>query len=133
MVRDFCFWSIWAAGPVHKKKLGADYEQLLSALFSCFHGQFFFKFFYEHFSVSTKKLHNEFKKKVIFKKSIWNKIGFLGLRKFSNVNVLHKDLLLQDWVFRLGVSSTFYRWTFFRKSLLFNILSNILTDYSRQQ
>ena len=31
------------------------------------------------------------------------KLGFLGLRTFSNVNVLHKGLLLQDWVFRLGV------------------------------
>ena len=27
---------------------------------------------------------------------------FLGLRKFSNLSVLHKDLLMQDWVFRLG-------------------------------
>ena len=27
---------------------------------------------------------------------------FLGLRKFSDLNVLHKGLLMQDWVFRLG-------------------------------
>ena len=27
---------------------------------------------------------------------------FLGLRKFSNLNVLHKGLLMEDWVFRLG-------------------------------
>ena len=26
MVRYFCFWAIWLAGPVLKKKLGADYE-----------------------------------------------------------------------------------------------------------
>ena len=30
VVRDFCFWAVWAVVPVHeKKKLGADYEQLL--------------------------------------------------------------------------------------------------------
>ena len=29
---------------------------------------------------------------------------FLGLiLRFSNLNVLHKGLLLQDWVFRLGI------------------------------
>ena len=33
---------------------------------------------------------------------VLNKTGFLGLRRFSNVNVLNKSLLLQDWVFRLG-------------------------------
>ena len=27
---------------------------------------------------------------------------FLGLRKFSNLSVLHTGLLMQDWVFRLG-------------------------------
>ena len=26
VVRDFDFWAVWAAGPVLKKKLGADYE-----------------------------------------------------------------------------------------------------------
>ena len=30
-----------------------------------------------------------------------------GLRTFSNVNVLHKGLLLQDWLFRLGVGQIF--------------------------
>ena len=38
VVRDFCFWAVWVAGPVHKKKLAADYEQLLRALFSFFSG-----------------------------------------------------------------------------------------------
>ena len=32
-------------------------------------------------------------------------IGFLGQRKFSNLSVLHKGLLMQDWVFRLGFST----------------------------
>ena len=32
------------------------------------------------------------------------KTGFLGLiLRFSNLNVLHKGLLMQDWVFRLGM------------------------------
>jgi hypothetical protein len=26
VVRDFCFWVVWAAGPVLKKKVWADYE-----------------------------------------------------------------------------------------------------------
>ena len=37
-----------------------------------------------------------------FKFSFGIKLVFLGLRIFSNVNVLHKGLLLQDWVYRLG-------------------------------
>ena len=32
MVLDFCFWAVWAAGPVLKKKFWADYEQLLRAV-----------------------------------------------------------------------------------------------------
>ena len=32
------------------------------------------------------------------------KTGFLGLiLRFLNLNVLHKGLLMQDWVFRLGI------------------------------
>ena len=39
---DIQFLAIWAV----LKKIWADYEQLLKAVFSCFHGQnFFFKFF----------------------------------------------------------------------------------------
>jgi hypothetical protein len=35
---------------------------------------------------------------------------FLGLiLRFSNLNVLHKGLLLQDWVFRLGLTQLFPR------------------------
>ena len=32
----------------------------------------------------------------------WYKTVFLGLHAFSNVNVQHKGLQLQDWVYRLG-------------------------------
>ena len=31
----------------------------------------------------------------------------LGLHTFSNVNVLHKGLLLQDWVFKLGKNESY--------------------------
>ena len=30
------------------------------------------------------------------------KLGFFRLRKFLNLNVLHKGRLMQDWVFILG-------------------------------
>ena len=39
VVRDFCFWAVWAAGPVLKKKFWADYEQLLRAFFHVFRGK----------------------------------------------------------------------------------------------
>ena len=38
-----------------------------------------------------------------FFKFVWNKAVFLELRTFSYLNVLYKGLLLQDWVFRLGL------------------------------
>ena len=38
-----------------KKKIGADYEQLLRAVFLCFHEIFFLKYC----SVCTKKLHKK--------------------------------------------------------------------------
>ena len=39
---DFQFLAIWAARSSAEKKLGANYEQHLSAVFSSFHGQIFF-------------------------------------------------------------------------------------------
>ena len=39
VVWDFFFWAVWAAQPVHKKKLGADFENLLRVFFSCFQGK----------------------------------------------------------------------------------------------
>ena len=39
VVGDFYFLTVWAAGPVLKKKFWADYEQLLRVVFSCFQGQ----------------------------------------------------------------------------------------------
>ena len=94
---------IWAGFvPVvgTEKKNWDDYEQLLRVFFSCFWRHFFFK----HNSVRTKKLHN--KLSLLFFKPFFVffliKLFFLGLRTFSNENVLHKRLLLQEWVFRLG-------------------------------
>ena len=60
----------------------------------------FFIFFLNHCSVRTKKLHKMKLKKR--RKKFWprkhKKIFFLGLiLRFSNLNVLHKGLLMQDW------------------------------------
>ena len=41
VVRDFCFWAIWAAGPILKKVIWVNHKQLLRAVFSCFQGHFF--------------------------------------------------------------------------------------------
>ena len=57
VVRDFCFWALWAARPLLKKRVWADYEQLLRVFFSCFRGQQILEFFFEYCSVRTKKLH----------------------------------------------------------------------------
>ena len=35
----FLFRAVWAASPLLKKKIQADYDQLLRAVFSCFQGQ----------------------------------------------------------------------------------------------
>ena len=50
------------------------------------------------------------KKKLIFFKFLKKQFGgknriFLGLLKLSNLNALHKGLLLQDWVFRLDMNA----------------------------
>ena len=39
VVWDFCFWAVWAARPVLKKRLGANYEQLLRPVFHVVGGQ----------------------------------------------------------------------------------------------
>ena len=86
--------------------MGANFEQLLRAFFSCFRGQFFSNFFENPIASAVKESHNEIiknEKNWSFIDFFWNKTGFvLGLRKFSNLSVLQKGLLLQDWVLRLG-------------------------------
>ena len=86
--------------PIQKKRVWADYEQLFRVDFSCFGGQNLFK---KYFSNHIEKFHKMFFIISFFlKKKLKNQV-FLGLiLRFSNLNVLHKGLLLQDWVFRLG-------------------------------
>ena len=80
VLRDFCFWAIWAAGPVLKKKLGANYEQLLRAFFSCFRGQIFFLNFFVNPIASKLKSCIIDLKKLNFLNfswiSFWNKTDF---------------------------------------------------------
>ena len=59
-------------------------------------------------SVRTEKLHNTYFTKKKFFLIFWTqkseKTGFFRANtQISNLNVLHKGLLLQDWVFRLGI------------------------------
>ena len=51
----------WLA--ILKEIFWGDYEQLLRAVFSCFHGQKFIFLFFLHSSVHTKKLKKTLKKK----------------------------------------------------------------------
>ena len=51
-------WAGLGQLAILKKKIGADYQQLLGAVFSCFQGQKTIKFFEKYCSVCTKKLHN---------------------------------------------------------------------------
>ena len=46
-----------------KKKIVADYEQLLRAVFPCFQGQFFFEFFCENTIASELKVALQILKK----------------------------------------------------------------------
>ena len=74
-----------------EKKVGGQLWAILEGVFFMFWGaKKDSKFFWKPHSVRTKKLHNT------------EKANFLGMRKFSNLNVLHKGFLMQDWVFRLG-------------------------------
>ena len=101
MEQKMLFGLILGRLAILKKNGWADYEQLLREVFSCFQGHFFWK----HYSVRTKKLHNIFLNffKNFLKIFLNFFFGIKGLRTFSNVNVLYKGLLLQDWVFNLGL------------------------------
>ena len=54
------------------------------------------------------------------------KTRFLGLRRFSNLNVLHKGLLMQDWVFRLGSTANL---NFLFLSLFVYLLKNCSSQF----
>ena len=53
------------------------------------------------FNVFLNTIASAFKSCII---PFYKNLVFLGLRKFSNLSVLHKGVLMQDWVFRLGLT-----------------------------
>ena len=86
-----------------------------SGIMSNFWGEFFyilggkkiFKIFLKNILATALKSYMKWLLKFFFFffEKIWKswKNRFFGLiLRFSNLNVLHKGLLLQDWVFRLG-------------------------------
>jgi hypothetical protein len=87
VVRDFCFWAIWAAGSVHKKSWGR--------LWATFEGVFFM------YSESNFSL-NFFENTIASALKIW-------IINYYYVNLLHKGLLLQDWVFRLRFEKSLWK------------------------
>ena len=95
-LRGFCWYRISVLGRLGsqvstEKNCNMNYELLLRVIFSFFHGQ---KKLLFHGIIHTKKLHRIFILKEFY--------FFIFFDKFSNLNVLHKGLLMQDWVFRLG-------------------------------
>ena len=54
VVRDFCFWAVWAAGPVHKKKVGGRLWATFEGGFFMFSGSKFFIFFLKTLSSALK-------------------------------------------------------------------------------
>ena len=103
VVRDFCFWAIWAAGPV-LKKCWPDYRQLSRAFFHVFRGKKILDCFLNIVASTLKSYIAYLKVKICFQKIGkyfilgWNRL----ILKFSNLSEKHKALLIQDWVFRLG-------------------------------
>ena len=79
------FWAGWQ----YWKKVWADYEQFLRAVFSCFHWQKkSLNYFYKYCSVCSKKLH---------------KISFFNIFWGQN------RLLLRIWILSARVKSTQYK------------------------
>ena len=105
--RDFCFWAVWAAGPVLQKKLGRLWATFEGAFFMFSWANITCSWFETALDCSIRilKLHNiSFIKKDCL--NFW--VGQIRLiLKFSNLSILHKGVLLQDWVFRLGFTSNF--------------------------
>ena len=53
VIWDFCFWAVWAAGPIHKKKVRGRLWATFEGGFSMFWGQNVFKFFF----LKTRRPH----------------------------------------------------------------------------
>ena len=86
--------------PSTEKKVGGR-------LWAIFEGSFFMLqiFFEKPIAFALKSciipLLQKFFLNIFCPLKTWKKL-FWGLRKFSNLSLLHEGLLLQDWVFRLG-------------------------------
>ena len=79
MEQELIFGLDVGQSAVLKKKVWADYEQILRVVFSCFQGQFVLKFFQKHFSIRTKKLHKMMLKQYFFFLKIFKEYLFLFL------------------------------------------------------
>ena len=98
LVRDFCFWAVWAAKLVQKNIVGR-----LWATFECSFFMFseskkklWVVFFEKHYSFRSKKLQN--KLLLLF----FSFLIIFGIKLFSlrTTQILKSEgLLLQDWVF----------------------------------
>ena len=80
-----------------KQKIGPILSNFWERFFYVFQGKKF-QILWKYCSVLTKKLH-KMKLKMFLKIQSWilNRL----ILKFSNLRVLHKCLLMQDWAFRL--------------------------------
>ena len=83
----------------------ASAAKKIGSIMSNFWGRFFHVFMGQYNLLLILKLHNiSFIKKDCL--NFW--VGQIRLiLKFSNLSILHKGVLLQDWVFRLGFTSNF--------------------------
>ena len=80
----------WGHLGSQKKKFWTDYENFFTAVFSCFQGQNFFNLFQKYCSILTKSCI----------KCTLNRL----ILKLLNLRALKKGLLMQDWIFRLGLT-----------------------------
>ena len=105
----YVFRAVWAAPSDWKRKFGPIVSNYRGLFFFMFRGQIFFKFFFENITASVLKSC------IIFLLYFFFFNFFLPQKrlilKFSNLSVLQKGLLMQDWVFRLETLPNFgLRW-----------------------
>ena len=96
---DFCFWAVWAAGLLHKKKLSADYEHLLRAFFHVFGVKKTFLNFFDPENMKempSKGAHN-------LPPTFYLSTGPAAQATQKQISHTNKSPLMQDWVFRLGL------------------------------
>jgi hypothetical protein len=67
MEQKFRVWLVWGRWAILKKKIWAEYEQLLRVVFHVLMGKTNLKFFKKYCSIRTKKLHKmKFLRKSVF-------------------------------------------------------------------